>query len=186
MTPDSIREGLTRNPPREEDREGAHEAGVALLLAPGPELLLIRRAENPKDPWSGQIGLPGGSHEAEDDDLLATAVRETKEEVGITVAPEALLGRLDDFRPRRKTLPDVLIRPFVFAMDRKPRTRCSEEVQYCLWTPVTDLARSRRERRIELPDDERAVETYLAGEGEIVWGITYRILSGFFAALDLR
>ena len=58
------------------------EAAVALVLAPGVqsgggiELLLIKRAEQPGDPWSGQVALPGGRWEEEDQDLLAGAEKD--------------------------------------------------------------------------------------------------------------
>ena len=57
-------------------------AAVALVLVPAPDsLLLIRRAERAGDPWSGQIGLPGGRRDPGDPDLLATALREAADTV---------------------------------------------------------------------------------------------------------
>ena len=107
-----IRERLAANDPRNPaDRlwlapggaaELANEikrAAVATILREGlegPEVLLIRRAENPRDPWSGHMAFPGGREAPEDRDLLATAVRETHEEVGLDLQRSAhLLGRLD-------------------------------------------------------------------------------------------
>ena len=65
-------------------------AAVAVVLRRGPsdcgsgppriELLLIRRAVNARDPWSGDVALPGGKVEAGETDLEA-AIRECKEEV---------------------------------------------------------------------------------------------------------
>ncbi|MBA3258253.1 MAG: NUDIX domain-containing protein, partial [Gemmatimonadales bacterium] len=59
-------------------------AAVALVLVPDPDsVLLIRRAERTGDPWSGHMALPGGRRDSEDSDLIATAIRETAEEVGL-------------------------------------------------------------------------------------------------------
>jgi len=44
------------------------------------EILLIRRAINERDPWSGDVALPGGKVEAGETDFEA-AIRECKEEV---------------------------------------------------------------------------------------------------------
>jgi 8-oxo-dGTP pyrophosphatase MutT (NUDIX family) len=69
-----------------------------------PELLLIKRAARPGDPWSGHIGLPGGRQDPADllktsrdaDADYVTARREVKEELGVDISLYNLLGRLDD------------------------------------------------------------------------------------------
>ncbi|KAK3058419.1 hypothetical protein LTS18_011333, partial [Coniosporium uncinatum] len=48
-----------------------------------PEVLFIKRATREGDKWNGHVALPGGRRDPEDEDDLATAVRETREEVGI-------------------------------------------------------------------------------------------------------
>ena len=65
---------------------GTVDAAVALILRALPddlELLLIKRARDPRDPWSGHMALPGGRRDAADPDLASTAVRETLEETGV-------------------------------------------------------------------------------------------------------
>src|SRR5207249_10282608 len=61
-------------------------AAVMRLLREGGqglEVLLGERRKREGDPWSGQVGLPGGRHHEEDGTLLSTAIRETREEVVI-------------------------------------------------------------------------------------------------------
>jgi 8-oxo-dGTP pyrophosphatase MutT (NUDIX family) len=80
---DRLARWLSSRSPREEYDPAYAEAAVAILLVPDPDsMLLIRRAERGDDPWSGQMGLPGGRRHATDPDLRHTAVRETLEEVG--------------------------------------------------------------------------------------------------------
>ncbi|HEX6006859.1 MAG TPA: NUDIX domain-containing protein, partial [Burkholderiales bacterium] len=90
--------------------EGAREAAVALLLRAHDELelLLIKRAEQESDPWSGHVALPGGRRNRHDSDLLHTALRETEEEVGIAVGRDLqLIGALDEVSPRNPRLPPL-------------------------------------------------------------------------------
>ena len=86
------------------------------------------------------MAFPGGRRQAEDADDLATAVRETREEVGLDLATSdfRLLGRLPE-RPvtaRGKLVPGMVICPFVFAQEAEqtPALRLEpSEVSACCW-----------------------------------------------------
>ena len=60
-------------------------ASVAILIRPDDHFCMIRRAVNEGDYWSGHMGFPGGRESVEDDSLIHTAIRETKEEAGAAV-----------------------------------------------------------------------------------------------------
>lgn len=163
---------------------GLLETSVALLLAPGTaglEVLFIRRAERAGDPWSGHIGLPGGRREGGDAGLLDTAIRETREEIGVDLAPGALLGALDDLAPSIPSAPPLMIRPYVFGVSPRPVAGTSEEVVCSYWVPLDSLHGARgsakvvvRERTLEVP----CFRLPDLPEGLVVWGLTYRILNG--------
>jgi len=157
------------------------ETAVALILAPGKlglEALFIRRAERPDDPWSGHIALPGGRREPGDADRLATAVRETREEVDVALPEAALLGVLDDLAPSTPRLPPLVIRPYVFGFATRPEARLSEEVAGVMWLPLPELASCEGKAVVPLRGETREVECYAYG-GVVIWGLTYRILKGF-------
>src|ERR1043166_740677 len=104
--------------------DGMIAAAVAVILRDGDdviEALFIHRAVRAGDVWSGQIAFPGGRREPIDTDLLTTAIRETREEVGIDLSGAERLGVLDDLHPRTPVLPPVVVRPFVFALTVRPR-----------------------------------------------------------------
>ena len=114
-------QSLKNHPAGEDDDPSLIWAAVAVVLAPDPDaILLIRRAERTGDPWSGHIALPGGRREPADPDLVATAIRETGEEVGIALEPERPGGSLRDVVPRTPALPPIAVRPFVFILPARP------------------------------------------------------------------
>ena len=158
---------------------------MAIVLAPDPDaLLLIRRAERTGDPWSGHMALPGGRREPGDSDLLATAIRETSEEVGFALLPQDLAGSLDDVVPRTPVLPPIAVRPFVFTPATRPPVVLNPEVADARWVPLDRLLHpeSRRRAQVEIHGGRREVEAYHL-EDSIVWGMTERILSSLAAHL---
>jgi 8-oxo-dGTP pyrophosphatase MutT (NUDIX family) len=176
---DHLARRLATRQPKVEADPSLVWAAVAVVLAPGPDaVLLIRRAERAGDPWSGHMALPGGRREPEDLDLLATAVRETAEEVGLTLRPGHLLGPLDDVAPRTPVLPPIAVRPFTFALPERPALAPSDEVAVARWVPLDHLLRAGAHHpvRLEIGGESREVAAYELEEG-VVWGMTERILT---------
>ena len=163
-------------------------AGVAVVLAPDPDaVLLIRRAERSGDPWSGQMGLPGGQLDPADPDLTATAIRETREEVGLTLTRAQLLGQLDDVSPRTPMPRPVVARPFVFAIADRPPLRFSDEVALAIWVELVELGREgvHREAMVRVRGEDRSFPAYHLGP-HLVWGLTERVLTPFLQLVDPR
>jgi 8-oxo-dGTP pyrophosphatase MutT (NUDIX family) len=154
-------------------------AAVAIVLVPDPDsLLLVRRAERSGDPWSGQMALPGGRRESEED-LLFTAIRETEEEVGLILPPESLVGVLDDMAPRTPVLPPIAVRPYVFRLERRPAVdRLSEEIAATHWVTLANLMNEEyyTSADVLVRSQQLRVPAFRLEEGT-VWGMTERILS---------
>jgi 8-oxo-dGTP pyrophosphatase MutT (NUDIX family) len=155
--------------------------------SPGAEVLLIRRAERLGDPWSGHMAFPGGRWDAADVDLRATAVRETREEVGIDLdAHGALLGRLPDLEAvARAKRTGLIITPFVFALARDvPLTFDADEVAEAIWAPLAPLARGEGADTLSWEVEGHAIELPCwRVQGRVVWGLTYRMLQSLFEVL---
>jgi 8-oxo-dGTP pyrophosphatase MutT (NUDIX family) len=174
----AVRAALAARTPKRLRPAGARQAAVALVLASGPrgaEGLFIRRARHPKDPWSGQIGLPGGRRDPGDASLLATALREAEEETGVRLSKADLLGELDDIHPRSRTLPDIVVRPFVFSLERRPRLSCSGEVAYPLWLSLAALKEGAGTASPRAGGRRYSVPCWRSGR-HMVWGMTHRLL----------
>jgi 8-oxo-dGTP pyrophosphatase MutT (NUDIX family) len=191
---DVVRAALAQRPSRViEGADVERRAAVAAILRPVPgdlEVLLIRRAERVGDPWSGHMAFPGGGHEASDPDLEATAVRETREEVELALETHGrLVGRLDDVRATaRGTVTGLVVTPFVFELVGTPVLSTSAEVSEIHWAPLGPMLEGARDASIDYAWQGRTIQ--LPGfrltdtpEERIVWGLTHKMLSIFFARL---
>ena len=153
----------------------------------GLELFFIVRAERDGDPWSGHVAFPGGRREPDDASLLATAVRETREEVGIDLDGATLLARLPDSpaftRSKRSTL---VVAPFVFAIEEDVVARPNHEVAKTLWIPFASLARGEGKGTFLWKWENQSMELpciRIGPDRHMLWGMTYRMLETMLEAL---
>ncbi|WP_462137594.1 NUDIX hydrolase [Candidatus Mycalebacterium sp.] len=143
----------------------------------GAEVCFIKRSRRPLDRFSGHIAFPGGAREKNDPDILATAIRETREETGMDIENYGkILGRLDDETPRPlgdadKNRREYLVSVFVCALFSDlevpdPETWISDdEVEEIFWIPVSELRRGENPEKPEFFHRKRRI-----------WGMTGRIV----------
>jgi 8-oxo-dGTP pyrophosphatase MutT (NUDIX family) len=185
---DSVRQAFGRGKSDAFDAApaGRHAVVAAILRdsAQGAEVLLIRRAEHELDPWSGHMALPGGHGDAGDASLVATAVREISEEVGLDLLEHAeLLGRLPDViaAPRQ-----LAIFPLVFALEvgHEPQANPAE-VQEVVWATLAHLGSPSAQisHELSVPQQRYRVPAFDVG-GRVVWGLTYRILGNLLSTVS--
>ena len=166
-------------------------ASVALILRnldTDPEMFFIQRAENKNDPWSGQIAFPSGNCDRWDEDIAATARRETDEEVGIRLPANALLARLDD-QPGRNNNRDIslIISCFVFNLDSPQVVSHSPEVGDSFWIKVDDLLHPpalSAQIQYQTVCAEKPYPGIQFRSGKVLWGLTYRFVKMFLDAID--
>jgi 8-oxo-dGTP pyrophosphatase MutT (NUDIX family) len=182
-----LRQCLAKSAPRVEQEDSAVLwAAVAVVLTPDPDaILLIRRAEREGDPWSGHMALPGGRKNLSDEDLLATVIRETREEVGVVLRGDQLIGCLDDVAPRTPVLPTIAIRPFVFLLPTRPALTLNPEVASTRWVYLDQLLHPETYHSVQLDirGESREFPAYQL-EDVVVWGMTERILTGLLKKLS--
>lgn len=174
-----IREGLLRYAPRDLAESGTMpSAAVALILredgAGEAEVLMIRRAEHPQDPWAGHMGFPGGRVDPGDESPRRAVVREAQEELGLHLDTAAQpLGRLSEIRARCRFEPIPLtIFPFLFELTAPTPLHPNEEVVEAVWIPLSFFLQ--RENRIEMTHrltHNRTVSCCLFA-GRIIWGLS--------------
>ena len=137
------------------DNPDSSRAAVAMVLrrnSAHEEMLFIRRANSERDPWSGQIALPGGGWERDDASLLHTARRETHEEVGLALKPEECVGRLDDQPGQNRSRQlSLTISCYVFRLNRRQSLTLNSEVAEAFWVPLEVLLDRSRQRAYRAP-----------------------------------
>ncbi|WP_428261275.1 NUDIX hydrolase [Haliangium sp.] len=168
--------------PRTDPETRSVRTAVAALLRYRdelPEVLLMKRAERADDRWSGHISLPGGREAPDDEDLRATAVRETREEVGLDLDRDArLIGRLGPVRAVAKgNIIPMVVAPFVFVQTRAAPVVLGHEAQDSFWLPLERAASGELdgEHPYKLGPLTKRFPCWRY-DGHVVWGLTYRML----------
>jgi 8-oxo-dGTP pyrophosphatase MutT (NUDIX family) len=172
------------------DEPGHGRAAVAIVVRDGtngPQVLLIRRAEHPADAWSGHMAFPGGRQDPEDENLIATAIRETFEEVGLDLGQAGrLLGQLAPVPAVARGRPvGMTIVPFIFELVADAELLYSDEVVDAVWVPLDPLLQGQLRTTLAVDRDsgERVELPAHDVGGRIVWGLTYRMLDSLFELL---
>jgi 8-oxo-dGTP pyrophosphatase MutT (NUDIX family) len=176
-----LKESLSFNP-RSASNERV-DAVVAILLyqdsAADLSTLLIHRVERSNDPWSGQIGLPGGRVEKFDTSTQGALEREVREEVGLELVNEGeQLGLLSVGHPGRRT--EMRVQPWVYGLHHQPQVTIGPEVQHAFWVSLPKLPMLKTTSEVEIRGTRIMVEAFLV-DGRIVWGFTYRVLNELLA-----
>lgn len=151
-------------------------AVMALFYGSEKEIRLVFIKRNEYDgPHSAQVSFPGGAREAEDLSLEETALRETREELGVMGQIE-VLGSLT---PLHIPVSNFMVHPFVGWMEENPVFRPdSTEVQYLIEVSLEKLLDPDRRESEIIYHHERPIEApyYRVGK-EKIWGATAMMLS---------
>ena len=180
---DTIRTNLLPVEQTIECSDQTSRAAVAMLLQgdPATDIFFILRAQHDNDPWSGDIGFPGGKIEARESAREAVE-RETLEEIGVDLTQGFSLGALEPIRGAH--LP-VVIHCLVYQLMQRPAINCNHEISSFFWSTVNELLVADRFGNYEVRfRHERFLRPgiQILPQGQpILWGITYRLLEQFFS-----
>ncbi|MGQ0796952.1 MAG: NUDIX hydrolase [Methanobacteriota archaeon] len=149
----------------------------------GLEILLGTRARREGDPWSGQVGLPGGRHRDEDGTILETALRETKEEMGLDLTGRAeVLGHMAPRAPGNRL--EMLVVPYVAFTRERLEPQTGPEISEAFWCALAELPPTRATARVMTILGELTVPAFRFG-GRVIWGFTYRLLEELLVLVGL-
>ena len=155
---------------------------VPLVVTKGEEFLLFTRRSSRLRRQPGHISFPGGVVDPTDASPLATALRESREEVGLLPEHVTLLGQMDE----RATVTGFRVTPFVGVVSG-PYPFCrNHEVEEFFEAPLHALEdpsmRTVEKRGLE---DGSVLDVYHYHYGEHdIWGITGRIVYEFLRLIE--
>jgi 8-oxo-dGTP pyrophosphatase MutT (NUDIX family) len=160
---------------------------VVLFLVAGepgaqeePYVVLTRRRADLRR-HAGEISFPGGRKDAEDADLLATALREAEEEIGLARTRVQLLGELP---PTSTLATNYVIHPFVGTISPGAAWQISAtEVDAVLELPLSAVHAGRTRTRLERRGISFETDAYIVDE-HLIWGATARILENLLERLQ--
>ncbi|MBL4801659.1 MAG: CoA pyrophosphatase [Emcibacter sp.] len=142
----------------------------------GMTVLLTKRAQHLKT-HSGQVCFPGGRCDPEDADAMATALRETEEEVGIDQSHIKVLGGMEDY----ETVTGYVITPVVAILQPEFKLKVDAgEVDEAFELPldyILDESNHILESRVW--NEHKRYYYVLKNEKHNVWGATAAMLVRF-------
>ena len=170
------------NPGRSRLRRLMKRSAVAMILQMRDNelhILMIKRAEREGDPWSGHMAFPGGRMDKGDVNGYAVAIRETAEEVGLTLgSQDECIGRLSDLnaKPNRGAF-GMAVSPFVFRLDRDVALKINYEVAEVIWVPLAFLGDSNnREKMTWTYKGAKVSVPCYRYQGRCIWGLSLMML----------
>lgn len=162
------------------------EGGVLILLyEEGGQLKfpLIQRSSY-EGIHSGQMALPGGKFEVEDSNLIATALRETREEIGIPENKIEVIGSLSTFYVAAS---NYMVKPVIGLIRELPNFILDpREVDDVITPSIEQLVslNSLKETELTVRNDYKLLCPYFDLEGRMVWGATAMMLSELVVILN--
>jgi len=185
-TPDHLGDGrLLGNRPRTD----ASVLVPLVMRESGVQVLLTRRTEHLRD-HAGQISFPGGRVEAHDADAVATALRETEEEIGLPRSHVEVIGHLPSYTTVTHfvvTPVVALVRPgFALKLDQFEVAEAFEVPLAFLMTPA-----HHRRHEMQLPGGARrflsmpweGIDNAGAVRSYFIWGATAAMLRNLYRFL---
>lgn len=133
---------------------------------------------------SAQVSFPGGKAELEDEDLIRTALREAKEEVGIIPANVEVIGKMTDLFI---WVSNYMVTPVVAFTDEKPKfIKEDKEVDAIIETDLYDIINpeKRKEGTILVRDKYKIQTPYFDIDNRVVWGATAMMLNELSMIVD--
>lgn len=155
------------------------KAAVLIIIFPDSKnntAFILTKRPNYDGQHANQISFPGGKQNPEDLHLLDTALRETKEEIGLDITSKSIFKKLTEvYIPTS----NFMVQPYLAILDMTPNFTTNYEVEKIVTPTLFDLLNNKNQKITHVKtSDGRFLETpYFSLENEVVWGATAMMLS---------
>lgn len=171
---DQLIDRLRHHQPEMPDQASA-EASVLVPVTndPEPRIILTRRALT-MNSHAGEVAFPGGKKDVLDTDLLATALRESEEEIGLPREAVRLLGRLGTLQSRA----GIRVTPWVGLVPPDvPLIANPQELDAIFQVPIAFFRETpmQADHVIRWQGGEYVMPTWRY-DGHMIWGLTAYII----------
>jgi 8-oxo-dGTP pyrophosphatase MutT (NUDIX family) len=158
-------------PSPKHDEKSKVASVLVIIYGSEPKLLMIEKSKELKN-HGGEIAFPGGRWDEEDNDLLETALRETREEIGLSISRADVIAQLENVRTLNS---GYTITPFVCILDNLPNLKTNFEVESILNIPLIPFLQTLGDDSNPYHKSIQEMYTFTF-EDKIVWGASARIL----------
>ena len=147
-------------------------AAVMVVIYRTEPMIIMTERPKTMNLHAGEISFPGGTWKKDDSDLLATALRETREEIDLDMRREQVIGQLG---PVTTLNSGFTITPFVAIMPEIPKLTPNSEIEEILHIPMFSLLNTIADDMD--PSHKSIQEMYtFRYHNKMIWGASARIL----------
>ena len=173
MILDNLRSMLTSeiNPMLENYGKNKLASILVVIYGKSPIVVMTEKPKHMKF-HAGEISFPGGKLDSSDSNLLETALRETREEIGLTLKPDQIIGQLE---PVITLNSGFTILPFVSVLDEIPPLSANAEVEKIFHIPLESFLKTMANDPDPTHNLIQEMHTF-EFQGNIVWGASARVL----------
>ena len=156
------------------EHDGKNKLASVLVTIYGsePTILMTEKPKHLKF-HAGEISFPGGKWDKSDSDLLETALRETREEINLSISREQVVGQLDSVTTLNSKFTII---PFVSIVDEISEVSGNAEVEKIFQIPLKPFLNTMADDPD--PDHQSILEMFtFSFENKTVWGASARVLN---------
>ena len=167
-------------PEAQNDSKNKLAAVLIMFYGTKPTIIMTERPKT-MNYHAGEISFPGGTWQEDDRDLLDAAIRETKEELGIEISRNAIIGQL---QPVTTLNSGFTITAFITFSDDIPSLVPNSEIESVLKIPLLELLKTMKDDTD--PDHKSIQEMYtFRFQDYLIWGASARLIKQIYTKLSV-